>query len=775
MHNKTFAFRTDGTEELASKLVGVRLVVPIAGLVVGIILFAVFGMAFSANKSDQTANNRNVNAIKSAVENIIQRMPQEQQSVFVGNEAYEKIVLSFDPRWTHTNIGRQLNAVHGHDMVAIISATGRPIYMMENGKKRAVSQFESYRQGVDGLVMGVQRLYRRHLINDRNGATTGAKIGAYGKVNQFVHKIHAFDAINLNGKVAFASVMAVSPTTGPKVVDLRSVATVISIKFLNAKVLSDIAASAVVQNLYVKPPSAAASAAAESGNYTIRNRNGRVSGILHWDAEQPGTDLVIQAMPMIALVIFTMIGLTIIILKTARDAAIAMQARESKARHDALHDPLTGLPNRNCFIRQVSTAIQNGKRDKSRIGCARMDLNDFKEINDTHGHLAGDRLIIEVGNRLGAVIGPDAFLARSGGDEYAILQLNVSDVSAMHAVCAEINKAMSKPFVIGDNRLVLSGNIGFAVAPDHAGSAEELVRRADMALHHAKKNKNIAIVRYSKSLEDRISERQALIHDLRYALAEEQLNLVYQPLIDADSLQTVGVEALLRWHHPKLGNIPPTVFIPLAEEFGLIDEIGRWVVATACRESRQWSDLPVAVNISPLHLCQPDFREQMEKITHAAGFENNRLTIEVTESALIEYGDKAGRILDSLRAVGMRIALDDFGTGYSSLSYLEQFSFDKIKIDRSFLRNLETSQRAAAIIHAIVGLADALNMTIVAEGVENEAQCRFLQATGCHQLQGFLFSKPVLAEQIGERLMVEKKKPDEYFFITGALANQDVA
>jgi len=759
----------------ATRLIGARVIFPIVTLVAGIILFAIGAIAFSARQSDEAANRRDLSAVISALDVLVRRMPQEQQSVFVGNEAYEKIVLEFNHKWTHDNIGRQLNEVHGHDIVAVVSATGRPLYMMLSGKKQPATEFSAIFDSISGLVAEVQNRRRRDIVEAATDKTeTQDRLNRFRR-NNLVKKVHAVDIAKIDGHVAIVSAMAVTPAVGPQVADLRSIPMVISVKFLSETVLKEVGKTAVVEDISFEPLDIARKHTINLAHMLLRDHDNKPLGMLHWKSSLPGTKLVEKAAPVAALAFLMLIAFTIFIINTAHRAAREVEASEAKARHDALFDALTGLPNRHGFTRHVTAMLEAAEASRARVGCARMDINGFTEINDTYGHDVGDKVLVEVASRITGALGTDRLLARSGGDEFAVCCPNLATVTEMTAICNVIMSVLAEPVRISDYSLICNVSIGYAVAPEHGTTTEEILRRADVAMHTAKKNAPGTIVPFTMAIEDRTRERQSLIHDLRQALASSGLKVLYQPIIDSADLSTIGVEALIRWDHPERGPISPAVFIPIAEEFGMIDEIGRWVLTTACHDGQQWPDISVAVNISPVHLRQPDFARQVAAITELTGFDPTRLTIEVTESIVLEHEAEARRIFEQMHDAGVKIALDDFGTGYSSLSYLEQFRFDKLKIDRAFLKNLETSPQAAAIVHTIVGLGDTLSMTIVAEGVENEAQCRFLQAIGCHELQGFLFSKPISADDIDRRLKVETMEDDDVVFLAGPLACQIIA
>lgn len=751
------------TRKRATHVFGARVILPVVGLVASIIAFAVWVVVFSAEQSDNAAIKRDASAVGSALQTVIDRMPQEQRSVFVADEAYKKIVLNFNPQWIHNNIGRQLHAIHGHDIVAIVSANNRPLYLMSGGKKRPAMGFEAIRGDIAHLIADLQRSYRRQMVRQPRRAHSALKSLNPNRSNHLVSNIHVMDIVKIGRRIAIAGVMAVSRAGGQHVVDLRSSPMVISIKYLDLQVLAGIADNAVVEKLSITDEVKHPGDNKKIGQITLQNRRGADLGALHWKSDLPGTVLANRATPLVVLSVFTLLGLTFFILLAARRAAAEIEASESKVRYESLHDSLTSLPNRTYFKKRMSRALDLVKASDVRIGCAVIDLNAFMEVNNTFGHKVGDALIKEVAGRLRRMFDADAFIARTGGDEFAILRHKIRDSGEMSAFCRRIEEVFKMPFFVDGIQISESACIGFTIGRDDGDNPEDILRRADLALHQAKKSSDRNIVQFTQALEDRINERQILVDDLRNALAHNDLYLHYQPLISSDDLKICGVEALLRWHHPRHGNIPPDVFIPIAEEFQLIDEIGRWVLNAACRDAVKWPDIPVAVNISPRHLCQSDFIAQVDAALTAHALAPSRLAIEVTESVVLEHEDVAHRVFDELRNAGIKVALDDFGTGYSSLSYLERFRFDKLKIDRAFLRNLETSLQAAAIVHTVVGLGDSLNMTIVAEGVETEAQRRFLQAAGCHQLQGYLFSKPVAANEITKR----------FFQAAGDAANSD--
>jgi diguanylate cyclase (GGDEF)-like protein len=375
-----------------------------------------------------------------------------------------------------------------------------------------------------------------------------------------------------------------------------------------------------------------------------------------------------------------------------------------------------------------------------------IDLDKFKALNDTLGHLAGDQALLEVARRLRRLAGNVALIARMGGDEFIVLMTGASAMSEAQALAAAIVDAVRQPILIdGEITAELGASIGLAVAPHDAATPTELARRADVALYRAKAAGRSRSARFVAAMDEELSWRRTIEHALRQAISARQLSLAYQPQFDADGLSIVGAEALLRWTHPTLGTIPPSVFIPVAEEQGLMWELGAFVLETALRETREWDNLPIAVNVSAQQFKRGDLPALVEALLFEADFPAHRLELEITESAVVQDESEAAAQIGRLKAIGVSIALDDFGTGYSSLSYLRQFAFDKLKIDRSFVQDLAQANDSNTIVHAIIAMSQGLGLRVVAEGVEDADQHTLLRLAGCDQLQGYLFSKPLPA------------------------------
>jgi diguanylate cyclase (GGDEF)-like protein len=422
----------------------------------------------------------------------------------------------------------------------------------------------------------------------------------------------------------------------------------------------------------------------------------------------------------------------------------ARRQAEAEITQLAHYDPLTGLANRTLLSRHIGDATANCRALGIAFAVHILDLDRFKEVNDTLGHVCGDQLLAAVARRLQAVVGAQDIVARLGGDEFAILQpLSSGCISDTGVLANRILDAIASPFDLGDHKINVETSIGIAAAPGHGDEAEQLLKNADLALYRAKSEGRNTYRIFQPEMELAARERHAMQADLRGAMAGSEFELHYQPIVAADSQKICGLEALVRWRHPTRGLVPPDQFIPLAEETGLIGALGEWVLRKACFDAATWpAHLKIAVNLSSVQFRKSDLTDVVANALKESGLSPKRLELEVTESVLLQNSEENIGVLHQFRERGILVALDDFGTGYSSLSYLLSFPFDKIKIDRSFVASLGTRSESAAIVSAITGIARSMDIVTTAEGVETHAQMTMLRAAGCGQMQGYLFGRP---------------------------------
>jgi diguanylate cyclase (GGDEF)-like protein/PAS domain S-box-containing protein len=434
--------------------------------------------------------------------------------------------------------------------------------------------------------------------------------------------------------------------------------------------------------------------------------------------------------------------------------------------HDALHDAMTGLANRVLFVDHLTQAIaRRQRRPNSLFAVLFLDVDRFKVINDSLGHLAGDQLLIGIGQRLRACTRPEDTVARLSGDEFAILLEDLTDPAQAMKVAERILNTLGRPFLLEGREIFTSGSIGIAFPSEDSQTPEDLLRDADTAMYRAKSLGKARYEVFSMTMRAQTIALMKMETELRQAAEREEFLVYYQPIVDLSTLKIVGFEALLRWQHPERGIISPGEFMAVAEEMGLILPISWWVMAEACRQMQRWAvvfprsrGLRISVNLSGRHFQQADLLPKLRSILAETGFPAQRLCLEVTEGILIDNKEVAIATLEEIRAMGIPVYMDDFGTGYSSMSYLHRFPIDTLKIDRTFISGLNCEESSATIVHTILMLAHSLGLKVVAEGIETREQCRVLQALGCNYGQGYFFARPLSALQV-EKLLARQSLP----------------
>lgn len=428
---------------------------------------------------------------------------------------------------------------------------------------------------------------------------------------------------------------------------------------------------------------------------------------------------------------------------TASDITREIEAQE-RIQHLSLHDALTGLPNRLRMKEFLENKLRNLAASPHPLVILNVDLDKFKPVNDTFGHIAGDKVLHQVSERLRSCLRDQDLVARQGGDEFILIITGLSSIKEIEQLCARVITHIESPYVINDQDIYISASIGIALAPQDSMQAEELLRFADIAMYEAKNSDLNHWSFYSSEMNDRLMQRSELERFLRQAVKHNEFSLYYQPRYRIEGTQLTGAEALVRWNHPVLGLLMPDQFIALAEETGLITSISDWTMLQACQDASTWHpSLIVSVNISAIEFRSQRLIERVRQVLLLTGLPSHRLELEITERIMIEDADGAFKTMTALKALGVRLSMDDFGTGYSSLNYLRRFPFDGLKIDKSFIDELAESHEGQSIVEGIINLGHALSMTVTAEGVETEAQLGYLQSLMCDEVQGYLLGKPM--------------------------------
>jgi diguanylate cyclase len=715
-------------------------VVPIGVIVAVAIVCIVVAVLSSAQRADVVAVDHEKQLFSRAISNYGDRVLREVESVASSEGAIQNIRRAFDPEWAKQRVGAWLETYFDHDYIFIFDRKDDLVFSVVGYRPAETQWLASARPGLISVVDYMRG--RDPNLRDafRLNQTTGAKGGT-----------HRQTAVirRLTGRPAIVAAVAVGPADGIPA-SLDNVAPIImSVKFIDDSALASIETQLRLTNLRKieqdpVPPGDLV--------YDLSDPYGNAIARFAWTPKQPGAEIVHNVVPFIAVAITGFALLAAFVLRYMRRTAAAIAAGESRLRHLAMHDPLCGLPNRIFFSERLEAVIDEVRGGTAPAAVFYIDLDHFKDVNDTLGHHVGDELIRNVTLRLSHTLRGGDLVARLGGDEFAVISSIAGDSEQMMGLAQRIIGAICAPYIINSQSIIIGASIGIAVIDEKCGTATDIMRYADMALYRAKnEGRNRACI-YDAAMDADLSSRKLLEADLREAIDNDRLRLVYQPVVNKSGEKVIGVEALCRWTHPTRGEIPPSEFIAIAEHSGLIIELGNWVLRRACIDGKAWPDLLVAVNVSSLQFRRIDFVEVVEQILRETRFEPGRLELELTESVLLGNVDTAEIAMMRLKALGVRLALDDFGTGYSSLLYLRRFPFDKLKIDRSFVLSIEKAADAAAIVHAIVSLGRGLGMNVTAEGVETADQQLFLRAAGVHSMQGFRFGRPVTVAEISARL-----------------------
>jgi diguanylate cyclase (GGDEF)-like protein len=724
-------------------------VVPIGVIVAVAIVCIVVAVLSSAQRADEVAVQHEKLLFSRALSTYGERVLREVKSVAASERAIQNVRVKYDPDWVKRRVGHWLKTYFDHDHVFVFDA----------GDKLVYSQFDSGALGpswFDAALPDMQSVL--DYMRGRNPALHGAlRLAGAGTPGEGPHSQVAVIR-SLTGQPAVIAAVAVGSVDG--IAAARDIAApiVVSVKFIDSEALAGIAGQLQLTHLRKLGNERALST---DLTYELDGPQGKLIARFAWTPKQPGAEIVNSVIPFIAVALAGFALLAAFVLRYMRRTAVTIAAGETRLRHLAMHDPLCGLPNRIFFSERLEAAIDEVHAGSSPAAVFYIDLDHFKDVNDTLGHPVGDELIRNVTLRLSHALRGDDLVARLGGDEFAVISTIDDDDAKTMAVAQRIIATICAPYAINQQNIVIGASIGIAIIDRNCGAAADIMRYADMALYRAKnEGRNRACI-YDAAMDADLSNRKLLEGDLREAIENNQLKLLYQPIVNKSGETVVGVEALCRWTHPTRGEIPPTEFIAVAEHSGLIIELGAWVLRRACLDGKAWPDLTVSVNVSPLQFRRTDFFDTVQRTLSETGFDPSRLEIELTESVLLGNADAAETGMLRLKELGVRLALDDFGTGYSSLLYLRRLPFDKLKIDRSFVLNIEKAADAAAIVHAVVSLGRGLGMKVTAEGVETADQQLFLRAAGVHFMQGYRFGKAVTTAEITERL----RSPDVFKLI----------
>lgn len=678
--------------------------------------------------------------IEFAIDRSIQQVLSEQKSVAFWDVAVAKLAgPKLDEAWANSEIGGFLENIYGHHSIYVLDPNGYPVYAWHNGKQITPGFMPTHR----GVVMPLlgelgNHAYAAENLRKRDFSDLVSKDNAFPGANMGKWSGHL---MKIGGKPFIVGVISITATENAR---LNSSAPhyLVSIVEFDQALVSKLGQTRLIDDLILAPPTFHD---ADFAAVPLKTDDGDTVGVLRWQAAKPGQILLVSVLPLTVIASLLAAWAFRNLVQRLSQSTRELVVREAHSRHLALHDTLSGLPNRRAFIQYLEQHAE--LEPEGGLAIAYLDLDRFKDLNDTLGHSFGDELIRQVGSRLKNGGHPDDVVARFGGDEFAIMRV-LRDEAMFLAFGDSLISHFHEPFDVNGHSVKISASIGITRAAQATHAIDTLMREADIALHDAKSGGRSKIACFEAGMARRIEERVRIETELRKAITGKGLRMVYQPLIDCRTRKISGVEALIRWHHAELGHIAPSTFIPIAESAGLMLPLGRFITEAVLRDARRWPELEIAFNLSPVQILDTNIVSLLEKLTDSYGINRKRVALEITEGVLLDSGADVVSTLGDLRKLGFKLAIDDFGTGYSSLIYLRQFQFDKLKIDRSFVRNIEQTDDAVTIVQAIVSLAQGLGMETVAEGVETEAEAELMREAGCDQWQGYYFARPMEAEAI---------------------------
>lgn len=716
-----------------------QIMAPIGMLIIAVVLVASFGLYWTTSTSNAVSIEQQAQITKLGLSTSADQLSYEQQVIGRWDQ---------DPRhldehrasstWYNAQVSAWASRMFKHDISFFVDARNHPFYGYESGSSIGQPRLNRLGTELKSMIASIRsQAHARHL----GGLSPGAASRSPTELTQ-PDTVYKSYVTLVDGRPAAASAMLFG--AGAKA-DTTDVPIIVSVRFLDGTFLREMAEWSMIDSpRYSRSPSV------KSGEAMVplADGQGKTVGYVIWKPDLPGSRILKILGPMFAALVLVMVGVMGLLLRSLwrsghglASAVVDLRASEAQAQHLAFHDVLTGLPNRALFQDRLEQAMARARRGE-RCAVLVLDLDRFKLVNDTLGHAAGDMLIREFAVRLNKIVRGVDTVARIGGDEFTILLSNICGIKGVDPLCQRILSTVRQPFELLGSKVHVGVSIGVAIAPEAGTDRGDIIRKADIALYRAKSEGKDCYRIFTPTMDETIKLRSELEEGLRHALENHtELEVFYQPEVDATSGKVVGLEALLRWQHPTRGTMLPQEFISIAEETGLISAIGEHVLAKACRVARNCPGMFIAVNLSPIQFRSPDLASRLIAITQETRCDPRQIELEITESVLLDGNVNARDILAALREAGFRIALDDFGTGYSSLSYLRDFKVDKIKIDRSFTQNLGHDAEATAIVTSVVTLGHAMGLTVTAEGVENGAQWQLLSLAGCNELQGFLFSR----------------------------------
>jgi len=718
------------------KIIGANASLPLALLAAVVIGFLLFGMTALVDEFDRSAQLREEQIVEHGITARVHEIATTVVPQVMWDDAVKHLDNQFDQRWANDNLGAYLYKTGGFNEIFVVDRSDRPVFASTAGAPVPLSNYSGFAARVHSLIGRVRRREAERgplpLAPLPNGVLSPA--------------IQATDIIADDDEIYVVVATLVGPDFGRFRPRFTRAPIVVTAMLIDQNLLDGIASRFLLDTVHLRPGNSQIES--DEAHAALYDAQGHHIATMDWLPQRPGHTLLGRIGPSMSVIGIAVLFAIAFFHRRNRLMARGLIASEARATHLAFHDTLTGLPNRRLFLDRLAHALVALCRSPGTVIVHCIDLDRFKEINDTLGHLVGDELIRAAARRMASQCRSSETFSRMSGDEFAILQTNATAADAA-VLAARLCAVMQEPFELGSSRVFVACSIGIATTTECGIDPNELFRRADLALYRAKADARGHFCIFEQDMDAAIKSRRSLESDLRDAIEEGALQLHYQPQVDCDARMT-GVEALVRWRHPARGDISPALFIPIAEQSGLIAALGMFTLRRAFEDSRRWKNLRVGINISANQIRMREFVPALSQLIAETGVNPSNFELELNEGVLLRDDPETHATLRSLRSLGFPLVLDDFGTGYSSLSYLRRYPINKIKIDRSFVSNLGVESDSEEVVAAIVRLARALRMAVIAEGVETADQWNWVNALGCTDAQGYLFGKAVPADDIDE-------------------------
>ncbi|MCX2724581.1 putative bifunctional diguanylate cyclase/phosphodiesterase [Roseibium salinum] len=710
-----------------------------SGLVIIVMFCAVilsFGVVlFKVLVAEQQAAARELKSVSRVFENHKQVLLTDMERYAASNAAYQNIETAKSMDWIKHRFGADMAQNIAYDRMALVGRNLEVIFAA-NAPGAGVPELSTarIREILGGTVEKIRNTYQHGLVT-----TGGGEVRFAGRLSD----VAGVDIVEIDGRPNLAAAFAVVPDPGGIKMVHGPPNILVTTFEIDAIHLGSLLASLSLDNLIF-----ARQVPEDMISVPLAGKSGQVLGHLAWYPMSRASAIIASSLPILVISLGMILTITLMTLRQNANAKARLEQREQEARYAADHDFLTGFASRGYFHSAAARWLDARDAAGNPAAIIYLDLDSLKQVNDVHGHSAGDQLILEQSRRISRALGPDGLVGRIGGDEFVILTDRWGTGNNALQDIRDLLQALSRPVEFEGKRIDASCSAGIARFPDHGSTLKELIRAADIALQRCKMEHKNAFRLYDERMDDMLREQREVRIELDAALRNHEFELFYQPIVRAGTGETAYFEALIRWRHPERGLVPPDRFLPIALEAGMMPDIGAWVLERALKDACGWQKAGVSVNVCTSQIRKPGFAELVETLLRRYDFSPERLVLEITESLMLEEGQSTRETLEKLRDLKVVLAIDDFGTGYSSMSYLHKFRFDTMKIDRSFVSRIGVDEEADTLVRSLLGLAREMGMQTIGEGVETEQQKAFLVEAGCGFMQGYLFDRPLPLKEL---------------------------